>query len=552
MNRTKHILKLKATSLSLALIAALGVTSVNATYYDITGTFVMLDPAGNGVGVFPDLIGSYEDSSALGADGGITSMDFSSPTPFFSAIWDARDQQVFVDNNTVSIEACLPDGSVSCTAPAPMTMTVDDGQWGAHMLFDWSFAASIDVVNVWDVTYDETGVIKLISTDDDGNGVRGVGMVDGAFVGFNANFDLTLEPPFLAAVAATQGGNSTSTADPTNGNVTVDAGYTGTATYDWSVNTSAAVIAAAVGGTTNQTLVFDPSGLAPGASLLISASITEGADTIRAEITMSVPTVTLNGALDADSDGTDDASEGFSDSSGNGIPDFMSNDVVYSNATEVQYDTLDNTGSSRILKTSAGTLSIGSGAEANGNSIVSTAGNSYTVNDLAGAYSPSMTATQIGVVDDKVITGCVGGCVDFIVSGLAVDDIIDVVIPQTAAIPAHPVYKKLAGGNWRGFDVSQNDYQSSAAATGTGYAQCPPPGDAAYTKGLTVGHTCVQLTLQDGGPNDLDGTANGQIVDPGGVGQLDLKQASVRDIGAVFGLLMGLPLLIVLRLFRNK
>ncbi|MFK8017910.1 MAG: choice-of-anchor U domain-containing protein [Gammaproteobacteria bacterium] len=33
-------------------------------------------------------------------------------------------------------------------------------------------------------------------------------------------------------------------------------------------------------------------------------------------------------------------------------------------------------------------------------------------------------------------------------------------------------------------------------------------------------HWCVQLTIEDGGPNDTDGEANGTIVDPGGVGRI--------------------------------
>ncbi len=46
---------------------------------------------------------------------------------------------------------------------------------------------------------------------------------------------------------------------------------------------------------------------------------------------------------------------------------------------------------------------------------------------------------------------------------------------------------------------------------------CPAPGDTSYQLGLTEGHFCVQLTLEDGGPNDADNEANGTIVDPGGV-----------------------------------
>ncbi|MCP5092919.1 MAG: hypothetical protein GY949_18555, partial [Gammaproteobacteria bacterium] len=46
---------------------------------------------------------------------------------------------------------------------------------------------------------------------------------------------------------------------------------------------------------------------------------------------------------------------------------------------------------------------------------------------------------------------------------------------------------------------------------------CPAPGDPAYVPGLNQGHYCVQLLIEDGGPNDGDGRRNGVIVDPGGV-----------------------------------
>lgn len=47
---------------------------------------------------------------------------------------------------------------------------------------------------------------------------------------------------------------------------------------------------------------------------------------------------------------------------------------------------------------------------------------------------------------------------------------------------------------------------------------CPAPGSRDYVSGLQPGHYCVQLTLDDGGPNDADGLRNGMILDPGGVG----------------------------------
>jgi len=37
---------------------------------------------------------------------------------------------------------------------------------------------------------------------------------------------------------------------------------------------------------------------------------------------------------------------------------------------------------------------------------------------------------------------------------------------------------------------------------------CPQSGSNLYSSGLTVGHLCLQLTIQDGGANDADGARN--------------------------------------------
>ncbi len=37
---------------------------------------------------------------------------------------------------------------------------------------------------------------------------------------------------------------------------------------------------------------------------------------------------------------------------------------------------------------------------------------------------------------------------------------------------------------------------------------CPQPGSNLSSSGLTVGHPCLQLTIQDGGANDVHGAHN--------------------------------------------
>ena len=113
---------------------------------------------------------------------------------------------------------------------------------------------------------------------------------------------------------------------------------------------------------------------------------------------------------------------------------------------------------------------------------------------------------------------CVGGCFDFIVSGLAsAGDSANVVLPLSAPIPTGAAYAENQNGPpgaWSNFIVGTADQVGSAALSG---GACPDAGDPAYTPGLTAGNLCVQLTIADGGPNDNDGSANTAITNTGGL-----------------------------------
>ncbi|MFN3238030.1 MAG: Ig-like domain-containing protein [Pseudomonadales bacterium] len=89
-----------------------------------------------------------------------------------------------------------------------------------------------------------------------------------------------------------------------------------------------------------------------------------------------------------------------------------------------------------------------------------------------------------------------------------------VVLPQNTPIPPNATYRKLIDNTWQAFVVDANNSVSSALAP---FNTCPAPGSREYQVGLTTGHNCIQLVIQDGGPNDADGVANGTVVDPGGV-----------------------------------
>ncbi|WP_259544469.1 Ig-like domain-containing protein [Shewanella baltica] len=134
------------------------------------------------------------------------------------------------------------------------------------------------------------------------------------------------------------------------------------------------------------------------------------------------------------------------------------------------------------------------------------------------ALTQAQTGMQLlpTLVPEDSIAANVGGIFDFVATRLPQQgQSYSLVMPQRAPIPANAVYRKYQAQNgWKDFVLNErNSVASSEGERGF----CPPPGDSRWTAGLTEGHWCVQLTLEDGGPNDDDGVANRAIVDPGGV-----------------------------------
>ncbi|MGD8325204.1 MAG: hypothetical protein PVF50_12635, partial [Gammaproteobacteria bacterium] len=95
------------------------------------------------------------------------------------------------------------------------------------------------------------------------------------------------------------------------------------------------------------------------------------------------------------------------------------------------------------------------------------------------------------------------------VTNLAVGGTATIAISLADAIPANATLREfvIASGWSRFLTDIDNLVQSAPGSLGN----CPPPGSAEYTDGLTEGHFCLQLRLTDGGANDADGVADGTI-----------------------------------------
>lgn len=194
---------------------------------------------------------------------------------------------------------------------------------------------------------------------------------------------------------------------------------------------------------------------------------------------------------DTDGDLIPDAQEGYRDSDSDGIPDYLdaNSDCNVMPEGELQPVYFLAEGQAGVC------LRLGNIALSRGQSGVQ--------------LQPE------AVTEDKAAAN-VGGIFDFVATGLPQPgQSYSLVLPQRAPIPANAVYRKLsAQAGWRDFVIDANN---SVASTEGERGFCPPPGDSSWTAGLTEGHWCVQLTIEDGGPNDDDGVANRTIVDPSGV-----------------------------------
>ena len=174
-----------ATAVALSMGMGAGIAQAAPTGTMSSATFTMFDPTGATVGV---------DTTVTGSIGGGT-WSVASTTTFFGLNWTAHSGVTFGPGtySFPTVEGGTYTGIV-----------VGAGQIGGSILFDWGATKNIDVINVWDVC---SGCGGYTSTDGIGgnpanpDGIRGYGMLDGAFPNFNANFDFKVAAvPVPAAV----------------------------------------------------------------------------------------------------------------------------------------------------------------------------------------------------------------------------------------------------------------------------------------------------------------------------------------------------------------
>jgi len=334
----------------------------------------------------------------------------------------------------------------------------------------------------------------------------------------------------IVSLSADQGDGVTRFVSQADGSVVVtatvtDANVGDVHTYDWSVTDNVLVDT----DSNEATFSFDSVDLMPGLYTM-NVAVHDGFDTINEQLVLKISSsLPALSAIDSDGDGVNDIMEGYGDSDADGIPNYLDNRNIASNIVQERIDDLEMF----LMETEPGlVLSLGSVAFSTGEAQAGVSNGDIVQYGNEGA-----------VVDEYYVFN--SGLFDFNIKDLPVPgQSVSVVVVQYAPVPVNAVYRKLMASGWQDFVEDSNNRLASAPGV-EGY--CPPPGDSRFTPGLTQGHWCVQLTIEDGGSNDADGRVNQTVQDPGGVAVLSSTPTTVTVTGSGGGsvslwamLLMGL------------
>ncbi|WP_110457428.1 Ig-like domain-containing protein [Shewanella algidipiscicola] len=332
---------------------------------------------------------------------------------------------------------------------------------------------------------------------------------DGQNPGFNVTTEIRISNENLApnlSLSASQQGEMRSSVSSSDGLVTVaaevaDPNPADNISLSWSSEPTLSNLSASA-----NEFIFDPATLSPGGVTLTLNAMDDGSPQLGSSKSLKLLLLAQLPALgetDANNNRLPDSAEGYGDPDGNGIPAYLQGEHPC-NVIPEQLSRANG----YLAEAQPGICSR------KGQLSLQQLDNGIELED--GSMLPDDSEGKI-----------VGGLFDFELEGSEYGGSVSIVIPQVQAIPAQAQYRKYVASGWQEFVTDANNQVFSSAGE-PGY--CPPIGDASWQSGLTEGHWCVQLFIQDGGPNDGDGQANGTIVDPGGVAvKLSANQAPIAQ-----------------------
>lgn len=345
-------------------------------------------------------------------------------------------------------------------------------------------------------------------------------IVGGTFDGCTGRWKMRLDcldcPPSQLGVspvlAASQGNSITRTIITTNGNATISSTLGRTPTgvsFGWAPSDNS--IVETDGISSDGSFTFDPSSLSPGNYSFIM----DYSDNTTTPSTKGKSSITIKVVSAYSGDNNDDNNNGITNADDD------------TSLTSSQLMAIPGNANSYILQASSGNLKLGKTA------FCSTKAALIDANDIATLGSSSCGAVT-NASDDQIKAVGIGGYFDFEIHELTAGELVQVVLPLSAAIPNNATYRKYhPSSGWAIFDATDTDSLASSNSFSDGV--CPVPLSLAYTPGLTAGHTCVRLSITDGGPNDTDDSANGVIVDPGAVAEIQSGVEAELSSGCSLG-----------------
>ena len=122
-------------------------------------------------------------------------------------------------------------------------------------------------------------------------------------------------------------------------------------------------------------------------------------------------------------------------------------------------------------------------------------------------------------------------------------------LPPEETIPEAAAWRKYHADGWRTFVEDDANRLYSAMRRDSG--ACPWPGSDRWEEGLNEGDQCVRLIIEDGGPNDFDGEADGVIRDPGSLGTTTSTTLRSGGGGGSMGPWLVLPLALLALRYRR-
>ncbi len=244
--------------------------------------------------------------------------------------------------------------------------------------------------------------------------------------------------------------------------------------------------------------------------------------------------------IDTDGDGDSDLVEGYGDDDGDGIANYLDDSTIEKHEQSI------GTGDDAVTITvdEGLTLSIGELLKELESGLANSIGVEVATTDDYVLLVDVAVDDQGDVIDADIAASLVDvrsfliPLIDYKITGANAGEAVNIIIPLPTALPVNSEYRKVQeDGSLVGFDTNNGNTIKSAISDAQG--DCPAADSIDWQNGLILGNECVKLTIVDGGVNDADGGANGVIVDPAVIVEVNSAPTDVSASASTIDIVGG-------------